>query len=68
MDKEILLEKAVSRACWTPNTNIIVSGYNLLTVMTGNMATESEYEDEEVRETMENHFEIAKEFREIEFG
>ena len=57
----------------------MVSGYNPLTLMTGkcvvirgistgNIATESRFEDEAVRETMENHFEIAKEFREIEFG
>ena len=32
------------------------------------MATESRFEDEAVRETMENRFEIAKQFREIEFG
>ena len=32
------------------------------------MATESMYEDEAVREAIEKHFEIAKEFREIEFG
>merc|ERR1712002_814727 len=31
-------------------------------------ATESMYEDEVVRDTMEKHFEITKEFREIEFG
>jgi len=57
----------------------MVSGYNPLTLMTGksvvipgistvNIATESRFEDEAVRETMENCFEIAKQFREIEFG
>ena len=77
--KDILLEEAVSRASWTHNTNIMVSGYNPLTLMTGksivhpgistgNVATESMYEDEAVRKTMEKHFEIAKEFREIEYG
>ena len=76
MDEGVLLELAVSRACWTHNTNIMVSGYNPLMLMTGknvvilgistgNMATESKFEDEAVRETMENHFEIAKQFREI---
>ena len=79
MDEGVSLELAVSRACWTHNTNIMVSGYNPLTLMTGksvvipgistgNMATESKFEDEAVREAMENRFEIAKKFREIEFG
>ena len=77
--KDISLEEAVRRASWTYNTNIMVSGYNPLTLMTGksivhpgvstgNTATESMYEDEAVRATMENHFKIAKEFREAEFG
>ena len=75
----MLQEQAVVRACWTNNTNIMVSGYNPLTLMTGksvvhpgistgNEATESMYEDEAVRKAMERHFEISKEFREIEFG
>ena len=77
-NKEISLEQAVSRASWMHNTNIMVSGYNPLMLMTGksvvhpgistgNVATESMYEDEAVRKTMEKHFEITKEFREIEF-
>ena len=72
------LEQAVGRAAWTHNTNIMVSDYNLLTLMTGksvvhpevstgNVATESIYEDEAVRKTIERHFEISKEFKEIEF-
>ena len=78
-NKEISLEQAVSRASWMHNTNIMVNGYNPLMLMTGksvvhlgistgNIATESMYEDEAVREDMEKHFEIAKEFRDIEFG
>ena len=74
--KDISLEEAVSRASWTHNTNINVSGYNPLTLMTGksivhpgistgNIATESMYEDEAVRKKNEKHFEITKEFREI---
>ena len=77
--KNISLEEAVRRASWTHNTNINVSGYTPLTLMTGksivhpgittgNRATESIYEDEAVRKTMETHFEVTKEFREIEFG
>ena len=37
-------------------------------ISTGNMATESKFEDEAVREAMENRFEITKKFREIEYG
>ena len=77
--KDISLEEAVSRASWTHNANINVNGYNPLTLMTGksivhpgistgNIAIESMYEDEAIRKTMEKHFEITKEFREIEFG
>ena len=39
-----------------------------LGISTGNVSTESIYEDEAVRRKMEKHFEIAKEFREIEYG
>ena len=74
----MLLEKAVSITSWMHNTNIMVCGYNPLTLMTGksvvnpgisagNIATDSMYEDEAVREEMEKHFEITKEFREKEF-
>ena len=73
MDEGVSLELAVSRACWTHNTNIMVNGYNPLTLMTGksvvipgistgNIATESRFEDEAVREAMENRFEITKQF------
>merc|ERR1711867_322343 len=31
IDEGVSLELAVSRACWTHNTNIMVSGYNPLT-------------------------------------
>ena len=79
MDEGVLLELAISRACWTYNTNIMVNGYNPLTLMTGksvvipgistgNIATESRFEDEAVREAMENCFEITKMFKETEFG
>ena len=55
-----------------------MSGYNILALMigksvvipgisTGNIATESRFEVEAVREAMENHFEISIQFREIEF-
>ena len=34
-NKEIPLEQAVSRASWIHNTNIMVNGYNPLTLMMG---------------------------------
>ena len=37
-------------------------------VSTRNLATDSMYEDEAVRKAIEKHFEISKEYREIEFG
>ena len=40
----------------------------ILGISTGNIATESRFEDEAIRETMENCFEFDKQFREIEFG
>ena len=78
-DEGVSLELAVSRACWTDNTYIMLSGYDPWTLITsksvvipgisiGNIATESRFQDEAVRETIENRFEIAKQFREIEFG
>ena len=60
----MLLEKAISRVSWTHNTKIMVTDYNPLTLImgkivvhpglsTGNIATESMYEDEAAREGME---------------
>ena len=68
------LEQTVGRAAWMHNANIMVIDYNPLTLMTsknvvhpgistGNVATESMYEDEAVRKAMERHFEIGKKFR-----
>jgi len=36
--------------------------------LTGNVATESIYEDEGVKKIIENHFEVGRKFRELEFG
>ena len=58
-NNEKSLEEAVRRESWTHNTNVMVSGNNPLTLMTGksvvhpkisteNVATESVYEDEAV--------------------
>ena len=79
MVEGVSLEMAMSRACWTHNTNIMVNGYNPLTLMTGksvvilgistgNIVTELKFEEEAVTEAMKNPFEITKKFREIEFG
>ena len=35
MDEGVSLELAMGRVCWTHNTNIMVNGYNPLTLMTG---------------------------------
>ena len=70
---------SVDLAAWTHNTNVMVSGYTPLQLMTGksvmypgiaqgNEATESMYENEGVRRIMEGHFEVGKKFRELEFG
>ena len=52
------------------NPLMLVTGKSVVHpgISTGNVATESMYEDEAVRKAMERHFEISKEFREIVFG
>ena len=58
---------------------MIINGYNSLMLMTekslmypgvstGNIASESMYEDEGVRQIMESHFEVGRKIRELEFG
>ena len=77
-DRSIVLQEAVNLASWTHNTNINVLGYSPLQLVTGknitlpgltsgNLATESLYDDEAVRQIMARHNEIMKEFREAEF-
>ena len=78
-DKKIGLQEAVKMAAWTHNTNVNVLGYMPLQLMTGksivlpglvtgNVATESLYDDEAVRRIMERHLELMKRFREAEFS
>ena len=37
-------------------------------ISAGNIATELKYEDEGLRKIRENHFEVGRKFRELEFG
>ena len=73
-----MLQEAINMASWTHNTNINVLGYSPLQLVTeksitlpgvtsGNLATESLYDDEAVRQIMVRHNKIMKEFREAEF-
>ena len=75
----ISLYEAVDMASWTHNTNIRVSGFTLLQVMTGksvtitglkteNLVTDSVSDDEMVRNIMERHYLLMKEFRMLEFS
>ena len=43
--------------------SIVLPGLN-----NGNVATDSEYDDEAVRKIMEQHYGMMKEFRELEFS
>ena len=77
-DKKVTLKEATTMASWTHNTNVNTLGYSPLQLMTGksivlpgltsgNMATESLYDDESIRRIMERHHEMTKEFRQAEF-
>ena len=77
-DRKLVLQEAVTMASWTHNTNMNVLGYCPLQLVmgksitlpgltSGNLATESLYDDEAVRQIMERHHEIMKEFRQAEF-
>ena len=78
-DRKISLEEAVEMASWTHNTNVNVLGFQPMQLMTGksvmlprlttgNMATDSICDDEMVRNIMERHYTMMKEFRETEFS
>ena len=78
-ENKISLEEAVKMASWTHNTNVNVLGFQPLQLVTGksvmlpglttgNLATESLYDDEIVRNIMERHYSMLKEFRELEFS
>ena len=81
MDEEgkVSLEEAVKMASWTHNTNVNVLGFHLLQLVTGksmnipgltmgDMATDSIYDDDMVRNIMERHYKMLREFRELEFS
>ena len=73
-EKKIKLEEAVKIASWTHNTNVNVLGFQPLQLVTGksvmlpglttgNLATESLYDDEIVRNIMERLYIMMKEYR-----
>ena len=77
-DKELTLQEAVHMAEWTHNTNVNVLGFTPLQLVTGksvvmlgvvneDVATDSLYDDEQVRKIMERHYGMMKEFRGLEF-
>ncbi len=68
-------------ASWTHNTNVNVLGFQPLSLQLvtgksvmipgltiGNMATNSFYDDEMIRNIMECHYMMMREFRELEFS
>ena len=78
-DKKVSLEEAVDLASWTHNTNVNVLGFQPLQLVIGKsvmmpgltmgeMATDSLYDDEMIRNIMEHHYIMMKEFRELEFS
>ena len=78
-DKKISLSEAVDMSSWTHNTNVNVFGFQPLQLVTGksvmipglttgNMATDSLYDDEMIRNIMECHYSLMKEFIVLEFS
>ena len=78
-DKKIKMNEAVMMAAWTHNTNVNVHGQTPLHLVTGksviypglttgNVATESLYDDEGVRKIMERQNEVMKNYRDAEFS
>jgi len=78
-DKKIGLGEAVDMASLTHNTNVNVLGFQPLQLVTGksvmipgltmgDMAMDSLYDDEMIRNILEHHFMMMKEFRQLEFS
>merc|ERR1711962_1890412 len=78
-NKNVGLGEAVDMASWTHNTNVNVEGFQPLQLMTGksvlipdltmgNLAIDSMADDEMVRNIMERHYLLMKEFRMLEFS
>ena len=77
-DKKLALQEAVNMASWTHNKNVNVLGFSPLHLVIrknvvfpglvrGDEATDSLYDDEMVRKIMERHYNMIKEFKELEF-
>ena len=73
------LGEAVDMASWMHNTNVNVLGFQPMQLMTGksvmipgltigNIAMDSVCDDEMVRNIMERHYLMMREFRELEFS
>ena len=78
-DKKVGLGEAVDITSWMHNTNVNVKGFQPMQLMTGksvmipgltmgNLATDSMADDEMVRNIMERHYLLMKEFRMLEFS
>ena len=78
-DKKIGLGEGIEMASWMHNTNVNVFGFQPLQLVTGksvmipgltmgNMVTDSVYDDEMIRNIIEWHYMMMKEFRELEFS
>ncbi len=77
--KKVGLGEAVDMASWIHNPNVNVLGFQPLPLVTGkslmipgltmgDMATDLLYDDEMIRNIMEHHYIMMKEFRELEFS
>ena len=77
-DKKVGLGEAIDMASWTYNTNMNVLGFQPLQLVTGksvmipglkmgDLATDSLYDDEMIRNIMECNYTMMKEIRELEF-
>ena len=73
------LQNAINQVSWTHNTNVMVSEYKAIQLITkksvvfprivnGNVATQPMFEDEAVQKTMEGHYEMGKKYEEQEFS
>ena len=77
--KKVGLGEAVDMASWAHNPIVNVLGFQPLLLVIGkslmipgltmgDMATDSLYDDEMIRNIMEHHYIMMKEFRELEFS
>jgi hypothetical protein len=77
-DKSIDLQTAVNMASWAHNTNVNILGYDPMSlvtgksvtfpgVTTGNIATESGFDSDNIKHIMDNHHKVTRAFREAEY-